>query len=157
LQKTCLSFCEKYAIQIPPNELLKKAVESKNYEVSLKTKDWFYKLGDITIDFSRPEWKVLAVNDIRMKQKRFMVGDIIRKVDGNDVNENLAECESKIKEKKDLTLTMESAFAHLNLSESNGNLVALNGCHLPFRVISQVIDINSLQHFSLSRLRVLWL
>ena len=41
-----------------------------------------------------------------------MVGDIIRKVDGLDVNENLAECQLKIKEKQNLTLTMEVIQIH---------------------------------------------
>ena len=43
------------------------------------------------------------------------------------------------------------------LSESNGNFIALNGCHIPLRVDSQVVDVNSLQHFSVPGLAELWL
>ena len=43
------------------------------------------------------------------------------------------------------------------LSESNGNFIALNGCHIPLRVESKVVDVNSLQRFTVPRLAELWL
>ena len=78
-----------------------------------------------SIDFSAPDWKVLEINDSGMKRKGLMVGDIIRKVDGLDVNENLAECKLKMEEKQNLTITMEviqiyaSSVNHFSLSRSS--------------------------------------
>ena len=45
----------------------------------------------------------------------------------------------------------------LELSESNGNFIALNGCHIPLRVESKVVDVNSLKYLVVPRLAELWL
>ena len=46
---------------------------------------------------------------------------------------------------------------YFELSESNGNLVVLNGFPFPLRVDSRVLDVNSLQYFSASNLVGLYL
>ena len=61
-----------------------------------------------TIDFSGFEWKVLEVKNIDMHREGLMVNDIVRNVDGADVNTNRAECKQKIDSKHwELKLTME--------------------------------------------------
>ena len=52
---------------------------------------------------------------------------------------------------------MARLFYYCKLSESNGNFVCLNSCPFPLRVESRVVDVNSLQAFSLPRLVGLYL
>ena len=48
-------------------------------------------------------------------------------------------------------------YIFIELSESNGNFVVINGFHLPLRLESKVVDVNSLQHFSAPLLSELFL
>ena len=56
-----------------------------------------------------------------------------------------------------MMVVVSTIFYYCELSESNGNLVALNGFPFPLRVDSRFLDMNSLRYFSASNLVALYL